>query len=214
MDAEGMSEETEFINRKQNDPSAPTVSIETVSVVRPIKVLSFICCLVGILFNALSVASSSWLKDDVGQEGLWSKCIYIEDRDDEVMCMTSKHREWMSACRALSAFGLIICFISMVVLTIGIQTTNGRMKYKYYGLAILIMFFAAVPDVVSLIIYPVRFREELIGDYWNVGWAYIIGWFAVILKIGGGVLVFIDRNTEELVEKEVTTCPNDIEDYE
>lgn len=53
---------------------APT-TIETVTVVRPLKVFAFICGLIVILLMILCLASSNWLVAHKFRQGLWEQCV-------------------------------------------------------------------------------------------------------------------------------------------
>ena len=53
---------------------APTQTIETVTIVRPLKVTAFICGLIVLLLMALALASSDWLISDGWRQGLFAHC--------------------------------------------------------------------------------------------------------------------------------------------
>ena len=53
---------------------APTQTIETVTIVRPLKVTAFICGLIVLLLMSLALASSDWLISDGWRQGLFAHC--------------------------------------------------------------------------------------------------------------------------------------------
>jgi len=176
-----------------------------VSIVRSIKVISIICAGLSIFFNGLSIAASAWLKSGDYQEGLWQRCDYIAE--DYVTCREGTLREWIEGCRALVIISLVMSFVGLVVTSVGVQSTNFRMKYRYYTISLLILFAAAVPEIVALILFPVKFVDELTSEAsWGVGYAYCLGWISAICNLIGGILLYIDRNTDEAMDREKTTC--------
>jgi len=70
----------------------------------------------------------------------------------------------------------------------------------------------------SLIVYPLKYSEELKADgytaSWGMGWAYGLGWIAAICMTVGSVLLYIDKSADELVYREKTHYNDSIEEYD
>ncbi|RUS88719.1 hypothetical protein EGW08_003534 [Elysia chlorotica] len=66
----------------EGEGKAPTVYIETLLVVRPIKVVGLMCGIIAVLLLLLSIAATSWLQAERTREGLWEKCVYNVTNSD------------------------------------------------------------------------------------------------------------------------------------
>uniref|UniRef100_A0A914WQM8 Uncharacterized protein n=1 Tax=Plectus sambesii TaxID=2011161 RepID=A0A914WQM8_9BILA len=53
---------------------APTTTIETVTVVRPLKVISLICLVLALLLLIVCLATTYWLKTGGFRTGLFEEC--------------------------------------------------------------------------------------------------------------------------------------------
>lgn len=68
--------------------------------------------------------------------------------------------------------------------------------------------------MVALIIFPVKFIEEIkarSAASWGIGWAYATGWAGTIFMLGSGILLLIDRDSDELTYAEKTCFYNNDE---
>lgn len=61
--------------QSQSDLGVINSTIETVHIVRPLKVFAFICGLIVVLLMILSILSSSWLVAQKYRQGLWEQCV-------------------------------------------------------------------------------------------------------------------------------------------
>lgn len=67
------------------------------------------------------------------------------------------------------------------------------------------MMVAFISLLIALIIYPVFFAAELTQGnraIWEFGWAYGVGWGALIFLFGAVVLLLCDKESEEIYYKE------------
>ena len=64
----------------------------------------------------------------------------------------------------------------------------------------------------SLIIYPVKYDDELerldIND-WTFGWAYGLGWVVSVMFMGSAFLLWLDKDTDEIIFREKTSYNNE-----
>ncbi|CAC5376888.1 unnamed protein product [Mytilus coruscus] len=208
-----MTADFEFKDTEKT-PMAPTVSIEQITIVRPIKVVALLCAVMGLFMNCLSVGSTSWFQTDFGRDGLWQTCVFIDD--DAIQCRTVKISDWLEASRVLFVIGMVICFLSIVLTSFGLTTDLFHRKEKYYIAGMTCMVLAALSEMICLIIHPVKYNEELekAGKHlsWGMGWSYGLGWIAAILMTAGAVILYIDKNADELIYREKTSYNDSIEE--
>ncbi|CAG5125853.1 unnamed protein product [Candidula unifasciata] len=187
------------------DSKAPTVSIETVLVVRPIKVIGVLFGVVAVLLLSLSLAATAWLHADGAREGLWERCTYNQTVPDWVDCGQALPRDWVTICQSLCLVSLIVCVIAIVVASIGLRTANFQAKYRLYWGGLVCFFIAALIEIISLVIFPIKFLDEIENReqaHWSFGWAYIVGWVGAVTEFIAGLLLLLDRGAEEIVYKE------------
>ncbi|XP_062580408.1 peripheral myelin protein 22-like [Saccostrea cucullata] len=194
---------------EEQEPMAPTASMETVSVVRKIKVVSTLLLVGALLFNILSIATTSWMKSNGRQEGLWANCVSPTGDIYKYECTGNESRGWLDACRILVCIAFVMTFIGLAMTTYGIQSINFGMKYKYYNIAIVLLFLAVIPELIAVIIFPVKFNEELNGAGWVVGWSYIMAVLSAVLVLIAAILLCVDRGADEALIREKTCYYND-----
>ncbi|XP_064460428.1 transmembrane protein 47-like isoform X2 [Ornithodoros turicata] len=194
---------------------APT-TIETVTVVRPLKVFAFICGLIVILLMILCLASSNWLIAHKFRQGLWEQCV---DEDAPLPlpfglnakpgCYVARTVAYIQAAAALCVITLL-CDIAATVMTgCGLCSKNPVRKYLMYRLAFYVMVCALLCILVALVIYPACFAaeiEESNRQVWEFGWAYGVGWGAAIFLFGAILLLLCDKETEEIYYRERTVA--------
>ena len=73
-------------------------------------------------------------------------------------------------------------------------------------------FFSVVFNVTALIIFPVKYSDELersgIKDY-DLGWAYGLGWAVTVLMAVSSLLLWLDKDADEIIFREKTSYNND-----
>ncbi|XP_035824733.1 transmembrane protein 47 [Aplysia californica] len=186
---------------------APTVAIETVLVVRPIKVVGLLCGVLAVLLLMLSVAATAWLQANGSREGLWEKCTYNQTIPDWLECDLGLPRghEWITACQALCLISLIVCILAIVVTSVALRTSNFKIKYKLYWAGLTLFFLAVMFELISLVIFPIKFLDEIQNRdeaQWRFGWAYVIGWAAAVCEFAAGLFLLLDRGAEEILYRE------------
>ena len=69
--------------------------------------------------------------------------------------------------------------------------------------------------LIALIVFPIMFMQEYQDrtedgtGQWYFGWSYGLAWGALIFIFGAGILLLIDRNTEETYYREKTYYHNE-----
>lgn len=75
------------------------------------------------------------------------------------------------------------------------------------------LFLVAIPAIVTLIIFPVKFVAEYQPPSWTIGWNYGIAWVAAALLLTGSIMLCADRGEDEVKYRETTCYHNSIEEY-
>ncbi|KAL4220977.1 hypothetical protein ACF0H5_019243 [Mactra antiquata] len=194
---------------------APTASIESVTVVRAWKVIAVLTGFINLIVMVMYIGASAWVVMDGKRMGLWETCFYVSP--GRVDCEPNNPPDWMYACRGLALLGLIICFISSVVTCIGINASKFRTRYRCYFVSMLLYFLALMFVTTTLIIYPLKFSEEIgerAGDFWSFGWSYGLGWGSAGLLGFSALILCIDKDADEIIFREKTAYENGIEEDE
>ncbi|KAH9496531.1 hypothetical protein Btru_043286 [Bulinus truncatus] len=179
-----------------------SVVTETLVVVRPIKIVGLLCGVLAVVLLMLSAAATSWLKTEGVIEGLWTKCVYNLTDPDVVDCYSDSQRDWVTICQALCIISLIVCLAAIVVTSVGLKTSNFRIKYKLYWIGLIIFFAAVAFELISLVIFPIKFLNEMsssIEGHWSFGWAYIVGWAGAVSEFAAGLFLLLDKGADELI---------------
>ncbi|CAM1327673.1 Uncharacterised protein g9558 [Pycnogonum litorale] len=197
---------------------APTTTIETVTVVRPLKVIAFICGLIVILLMILCLASSHWLTATKFRQGLWENCIEENaplplpfNIEYKPGCSAVRSVAYIRASAALSVLTLLLDITATLMTGLGLCSKDPTKKYKLYRIALYVMFVALLCILLTLVIYPVLFAVEIDHGHrkvWELGWAYGVGWGAAIFLFGAILLLLCDKETEEIYYKERTIMHN------
>ncbi|XP_074654469.1 transmembrane protein 47-like [Tubulanus polymorphus] len=196
---------------------APTTTIETVTVVRPLKVLAFVCSLIATILLIVTHVSTEWLTTSGYRQGLWKYCSLI---NLEVTGITTtlapgtdtcvhhpSDKAWVHASAALCVIGLLLTFAACVLCGVGLALKPTDIKYKLYRVAMYLLFAAVLLMIISLIVFPVMAIQELNArpitrKYWEFNWAYGIAWGATAFCIGGAILLLCDKESEEIYYRE------------
>ncbi|XP_059615575.1 transmembrane protein 47 isoform X1 [Phlebotomus argentipes] len=202
----------ESSRRPSASKMAPTTTIETVTITRPLKVIAFICGLIVIILMIMALASTDWLMAEGWRQGLFVHCIEEDvvpplpfNLQDPPGCYPSRDAAYIKATAALCIITLITDAIATLLTGLGLRTQDHNMKYKFYRIAVLVMLVALISILIALILYPVCFAAELnLGNrpIWEFGWAYGVGWGAAIFLFGAVVLLLCDKESEEIYYKE------------
>ncbi|XP_075146251.1 transmembrane protein 47 isoform X1 [Haematobia irritans] len=202
----------ESSRRPSPSKMAPTTTIETITITRPLKVIAFICGVIVILLMIMALASTDWLMAEGWRQGLFVHCI-----EDDVVpplpfniidppgCYPSRDVFYIKATAVLCVITLITDVIATILTGLGLKTQNHTLKYKFYRIAVLVMLLSLLAVLSALIIYPVCFAGELNlanRPIWEFGWAYGVGWGAAIFLFGAVVLLLCDKESEEIYYKE------------
>ncbi|XP_059485113.1 transmembrane protein 47 isoform X4 [Neocloeon triangulifer] len=198
--------------RPSEGKMAPTTTIETVTITRPLKVIAFICGIIVVMLMVMALASTDWLMAAGWRQGLFMHCIsddaptplpfnIVADPD----CYPARDVAYIKAAAALCVVCLLTDLFATLMAGLGLRSTDHRKKYTYYRVAVYIMILSLISLLLALVIYPVYFASELKEGnrtVWEFGWAYGVGWGAAIFLFGGVILLLCDKESEEIYYKE------------
>lgn len=181
--------------------------METVVIVRPIKVIGMMLSAFALLLMVLAVAATAWIEASSIREGLWQRCLFRLDEENKVDCEENLDKaEWRRGCQGLFLLAITLTFVGVVVVSLGLRGDNSQKKFRLYMAGCVIWIAAVVFQVIALIIYPVKVMDEIEDKpaaKWQFGWSYGLSWAAAVCVVVGAILVFIDRSAVEIEEKEV-----------
>ncbi|KAG7228546.1 hypothetical protein INR49_007720 [Caranx melampygus] len=105
---------------------------------------------------------------------------WVEDEDGK-----TDYATWAQAVAALMIIGLIILIIAFIISCVALCCSLNISLLPFIGVLLIIV---VVLQIIALIIYPVKFNEEIFEGHYYYTWAYGFGWGATILCIGCAVL--------------------------
>lgn len=203
-----------------------TTQVETIIVVRPLKVISFICCCLTLVMLMVCLASTFWLQTSAYRQGIWKKCVaelpenttseeihpYPFDTPPDEGCSTITNPDgWLKAVAALCILCIIANIIATIVIGVGLCTRDRKMKKIFYKLSMYLMLFGVAFLLTSLVIFPCKFSQEmdtLYYKHWSFGWAYGLAWAAALCLFFGAIfLIFDGVDEEEVFYKERQMIP-------
>jgi len=147
---------------------APQVTIETITVTRPLKVIAFTCCVITVILMLGATSTADWMMAEGWREGLFVQCVSEGAHlplpfgiEPEVGCSAARTSGYLRGCAALCIIGLIFDFFGTTLTCLGLKSTDPNKKYKYYRVSIYALVTAGVIFLLAAIIYPVQFAKDL-----------------------------------------------------
>lgn len=144
---------------------APTTTIETITITRPLKVrkmtgrrpytytflqvIAFICGVIVVFLMFLALTSTDWLMAESWRQGLFVHCIEEDytpplpfNLQDPPGCYPSRDAAYIKITAALCIITLVTDSIATLLTGLGLRSQDHNRKYKYYRLAVLVMMIA------------------------------------------------------------------------
>jgi len=150
---------------------APQVTIETITVTRPLKVIAFTCLFVTVILMVAATSTSDWIVAEGWREGLFAKCVselaplpLPFDIPAEPGCSKARAVSYIRGTAALVVIGLLFDFFGTLLTGLGLRSTDPNKKYKYYRVAIYALVVALFALLLAAIILPVQFSKDLAND--------------------------------------------------
>merc|ERR1711892_142864 len=150
---------------------APQVTIETITVTRPLKVIAFTCCFITVILMVAATSTADWMLAGGWREGLFMQCISAGaptplpfDMPEEAGCGVARSASYVRGAAALVIIGVIFDFFGTFLTGLGLRSTDPNKKYKYYRVAIYALILALIALLLAAIIYPVQFSKDLANE--------------------------------------------------
>merc|ERR1719184_608112 len=150
---------------------APQVTIETITVTRPLKVIAFTCCFITVILMVAATSTADWMLAEGWREGLFMQCISAGaptplpfEMAEEAGCTVARSASYLRGAAALVIIGLIFDFFGTFLTGLGLRSTDPNKKYKYYRVAIYALILALIALLLAAIIYPVQFSKDLANE--------------------------------------------------
>ncbi|XP_067398628.1 p53 apoptosis effector related to PMP-22-like [Emydura macquarii macquarii] len=162
---------------------------------------------IAVIFGLIALAGRGWLESEtlpyLNRASLWESCTKI-DTDPEFTCTSLMEYAWGRAAAATFLLGyiiLVICF-ALAIIAFAISTLRFNFIRGIGGL----LFVAAVFSIIGLVIYPVKFTQEIFLEGVNMfSWAYGFAWTTTIMEIGLGFFFCCLPNYEDEILGNVKT---------
>ncbi|NP_001187557.1 p53 apoptosis effector related to PMP-22 precursor [Ictalurus punctatus] len=142
--------------------------------------------LFAIIFDIIAIAAQSgWVEDENAKShyaSMWEQC---RGRNDNWTCKSLTEYSWAQAVAALMIIGLIILIIAFIISCVALCCTLNIPLLPFIG---VLLMFAAILQIIALIVYPVKFNELIFEGNYDYTWAYGFGWGATIIMIGCAIL--------------------------
>ncbi|KRZ08952.1 Transmembrane protein 47 [Trichinella zimbabwensis] len=199
--------------------TAATTTIETVTIIRPLKIISLICECLALALLILALCTSSWLKTGCCfRTGLFRECVSDDVSTDTKLPLESPAPGQCQSSRIVykayfqtaAAFLILaaLCIVSCIFATVlGLKATSLGRKYLYYKIAMYLALIAVISELISLIVFPVCFYLELenwVVTSWEFDWSYGIAWGTTICTFFACLMLICDKEHEEIYYKEKT----------
>ncbi|GMR36314.1 hypothetical protein PMAYCL1PPCAC_06509, partial [Pristionchus mayeri] len=208
-------------NRSQHTMAGAiqTTTIETKSVVRPLKVISLVCLSLGVILMIIALCSTWWLKSGTFRTGLFLECTSTDENARVISPLLGapqpgkchkpdRDNGFMIASAVLLIVALVCTVIAFFLNVCGLMQSDARRKYHFYRVATWIAILSVLLSLTALILFPAAFYVKM-KDYgarreWEVDWSYGIAWGATLFTFGASLLLICDKEHEEVYYKEKT----------
>jgi len=191
---------------------APTTSIETALVGRPLKVLALLSNVAGFILVMMSCASSHWMETSDYRSGLWAQC-YTNATRFELMCWPiADNKTYIQVCAGLITSSVALAFTAILLLSLGMNVSHTKCKFRLYNVVLFVYFLVASLILAALLIYPYYFIQEMneplasngppYARWWYIGYAYATGWGSIFCLMASVIMLLADKHHDELIYRE------------
>uniref|UniRef100_A0AC34QDX0 Uncharacterized protein n=1 Tax=Panagrolaimus sp. JU765 TaxID=591449 RepID=A0AC34QDX0_9BILA len=187
-----------------------TTTIETVTIVRPLKIISALCLFVSFVLLIICLSTNYWLRTKSFHIGLFKEC---SDNDISAVmnpvagapgpgkCQgINRDASYITAVAVLLLIGLVATLIAFIGNILGLKSNDLHRKHVFYKIATYLALFTVLLELVSLIVFPVCFflRMDNYGRRnWEFDWSYGIAWGSMLFTFGASLLLICDKEHEE-----------------
>jgi hypothetical protein len=187
-----------------------TTTVETVTIIRPLKVISLVCLIISLILLIICISTDYWLRttDNSFRKGLFNECrvnSFATNRN-EVKCDSSS-RAYVYIVAGLLILSAVVTLLAFVANLLGLKSNDLHRKYVFYKAATYMALLCVVCELISLVVFPVCFFFEM-NSYgvrnWEFDWSYGIAWGAMLFAFGASLMLICDKEHEEVYYKEKT----------
>uniref|UniRef100_A0AC34FYH2 Uncharacterized protein n=1 Tax=Panagrolaimus sp. ES5 TaxID=591445 RepID=A0AC34FYH2_9BILA len=197
--------------------AAQTTTIETVTVVRPLKIISLICLLISLILLIICLSTTYWLRTQSFHTGLFREC--VDNNDLGLMAPVvgapmpgkchgiNRKAPYITAVAVMNLIALGFTFIAFVANVLGLKSNDLHRKHLYYKAAFILALLSVLLMLVALIVFPACFfvgMSSYGSRVWEFDWSYGIAWGAMLFCFGALLLLICDKEHEEVYYKEKT----------
>ena len=166
--------------------------------IRPLKLIAVIFSGITLLLLLVAVAEQEWVEVKFHDEkhlsrwGLWTLCTKAD--------CNSLDYEWIKVSAAFVLISVILTLAGIICGILGLRMGTQYKNRLWYLSAGVIMGCVALSDILALIIYPVKFKEEIMifegVRRWDFDWTYGFGWGAFIFSAAAAIFFFIPSESK------------------
>uniref|UniRef100_A0A1I7X3H7 ZP domain-containing protein n=1 Tax=Heterorhabditis bacteriophora TaxID=37862 RepID=A0A1I7X3H7_HETBA len=148
-----------------------TTTIETVSVVRPLKVISLVCLCIAIALSIVSLCSTWWLRSGSFRTGLFLECTSSSEPSHAAILKEApppgkchapaRDSGYIKAVAALMIIALILTAFAFLLNICGLSKTDIRRKYIFYKFATYLAIVSVLLELTALIVFPACFYVKM-----------------------------------------------------
>ncbi|KAI6197349.1 hypothetical protein M3Y94_01213400 [Aphelenchoides besseyi] len=196
---------------------AQTTTIETVTVVRPLKVIAVICLSVSLILLIVCLSTNYWLKTQHFHTGLFQECVVddirakanpIPNAPEPGHCKSpDRNPVYVLAVAILLIISTVATFFGVIFNILGLKSNDLHRKYLFYKIATYLSLFSVLCELTSLIVFPVCFFFTM-HSYgvrnWDFDWSYGVAWGSMLFGFGASLLLICDKEHDEVYYKEKT----------
>lgn len=172
-----------------------TEEVARVSALTPLKLVGTMCVFLALCLDVGAVLSPAWVTaDDQYYQSLWQSC-WKPVSSVEWSCKSPLASDWQIATLALLLGGAVLILLSF---TVALASLCSRCRNRCYKPVAVMLFTAAVVQVCSLVLFPIKFIETVhLRVYHEFNWGYGLAWGSTIFSFGGAILYCLNPKNYE-----------------
>jgi len=195
--------------------AAQTTTIQTVTVVRPLKVISVVCLLLSLVLLIICLSTTYWLKTQNFHTGLFTECLTddvgakanpIPNSPEPGKCQpATRSPVYVKVVAALLIIAAVTTFCALISNLLGLKSNDLHRKYIFYKTSTYLALLSVLLELSALIVFPVCFffTMHFYGiRNWDFDWSFGLAWGAMLFTFGGSLLLICDKEHDEIYYKE------------
>ncbi|VDK20645.1 unnamed protein product [Anisakis simplex] len=192
-----------------------TTTIETVTVVRPLKIIALVCLFIALVLLIVCLSTTWWLRSGGFRTGLFAECTAATETLQTIPgapapgnCQTPhRYSAYIKAVAALLIIAAVLTLFAFVLNIFGLKANDLQRKYFFYKIATYLSLLSVLLELISLVVFPVCFYVEMKNfgyRNWEFDWSYGVAWGGTLFTFGASLLLICDKEHEEVYYKQKT----------